>query len=152
MRRIESRGKPIFPLLTLLLTVLLLAPAGIALGRDVLAELPANAHAERYGDGWVCNRGYQDVDEACVAVKVPANAFLDSTGDDWAWVNTPDIPLVAGEWNTLEITARGSVLTLWANGAVTCEVKDCGNPKGLIGVEGEGFRIEFRNLKVKELR
>ena len=57
-----------------------------------------------------------------------------------------------GEWNTLEITARGSVLTLWVNGAVTCEVNDCGNPKGLLGVEGEGFRVEFRNLKVKELR
>jgi hypothetical protein len=58
----------------------------------------------------------------------------------------------AGEWNTLEIRARGSVLTLWVNGAVTCEIKDCGNPKGLMGVEGEGYRIEFRNLKVKELR
>jgi hypothetical protein len=58
----------------------------------------------------------------------------------------------AGEWNTLEITARGSVLTLWVNGAVTCGIKDCGNPKGLVGLEGEGYRIEFRNLKVKELR
>ena len=58
----------------------------------------------------------------------------------------------AGEWNTLEITAHGSVLTLWVNGAVTCKVNDCGNPKGLVGVEGEGYRIEFRNLKVKELR
>ena len=58
----------------------------------------------------------------------------------------------AGEWNTLEITARGKVLTLWVNGAVTCEIKDCGNPKGLVGVEGEGYRIEFRNLKVKKLR
>jgi hypothetical protein len=58
----------------------------------------------------------------------------------------------AGEGNTLEITARGRVLTLWVNGAVTCEIRDCGNPKGLVGVEGEGYRIEFRNLKVKELR
>lgn len=58
----------------------------------------------------------------------------------------------AGEWNTLEITARGNVLTLWVNGAVTCEVKDCAAPSGLVGLEGEGFRIEFRNLKVKELR
>lgn len=58
----------------------------------------------------------------------------------------------AGEWNTIEITARGKTLTLWVNGAVTCEIKDCGNPKGLVGVEGEGFRIEFRNLKIKELR
>ncbi len=58
----------------------------------------------------------------------------------------------AGEWNTVEITARGKVLTLWVNGAVTCEIKDCGNPKGLVGLEGEGYLIEFRNLKVKELR
>lgn len=58
----------------------------------------------------------------------------------------------AGEWNTVEITARGTALSLWVNGAVTCEVQDCGNPRGLVGLEGEGFRVEFRNLKVKELR
>ncbi|MBX7254757.1 MAG: DUF1080 domain-containing protein [Candidatus Hydrogenedentes bacterium] len=58
----------------------------------------------------------------------------------------------AGEWNTLEITAKGSELTLWVNGAVTCKVNNCGNPKGFVGLEGEGYRIEFRNLKVKELK
>lgn len=58
----------------------------------------------------------------------------------------------AGEWNTIEITARGTNLSLWVNGMVTCQVGDCGNPKGLVGVEGEGYRIEFRNLKVKELK
>ena len=57
----------------------------------------------------------------------------------------------AGEWNTMEITARGKVITLWINGAVTCEFPDCGAPRGVVGVEGEGYRIEFRNLKVKEL-
>jgi len=58
----------------------------------------------------------------------------------------------AGEWNTVEITARGATLSLWINGAVTCEVTDCGAPTGLVGVEGEGYRIEFRNLKVKRLK
>jgi hypothetical protein len=58
----------------------------------------------------------------------------------------------AGEWNTIEITARGKDLSLWVNGAVTCQYRSCGNPKGLVGVEGEGYRIEFRNMKVKELR
>jgi len=58
----------------------------------------------------------------------------------------------AGEWNTLEVTARGRVLTLWVNGAVTCQFEDCGREKGYLGLEGEGYRIEFRNLKVKELR
>jgi hypothetical protein len=56
-----------------------------------------------------------------------------------------------GEWNTLEITAQGETLTLWVNGAVTCAFEGCGKPKGLVGVEGEGYRIEFRNLLVKEL-
>jgi Domain of Unknown Function (DUF1080) len=58
----------------------------------------------------------------------------------------------AGEWNTMEVTARGKKLTLWVNGAVTCEFDECGMAKGRVGVEGEGYRIEFRNLKVKELK
>ena len=58
----------------------------------------------------------------------------------------------AGEWNTLEITAKGRLLSLWVNGAITCQFTDCGSPRGLVGLEGEGYRIEFRNLKVKELR
>jgi hypothetical protein len=58
----------------------------------------------------------------------------------------------AGEWNTLEITARGRTLTLWVNGAVTCEFKECEAEKGHLGLEGEGYRIEFRNVKVKQLK
>jgi hypothetical protein len=57
----------------------------------------------------------------------------------------------AGEWNTLEVTARGKVLTLWVNGAVTCQFGNCGPEQGYLGLEGEGYRIEFRNLKVKAL-
>ena len=57
----------------------------------------------------------------------------------------------AGEWNTLEVSARGKTLTLWVNGAVTCQFEDCGTAKGHIGLEGEGYRIEFRNVQVKEL-
>jgi len=57
----------------------------------------------------------------------------------------------AGEWNLLEITARGSVLTLWINGAVTCQFNECNVERGYLGLEGEGYRIEFRNLKLKEL-
>lgn len=58
----------------------------------------------------------------------------------------------AGEWNTMEITTRGRKISLWINGAVTCEFDECGAEKGHIGVESEGYRIEFRNLKIKELK
>lgn len=57
----------------------------------------------------------------------------------------------AGEWNTFEVTARGKVLTLWVNGAVTCQFPDCGLAVGRVGLEAEGYRIEFRNLKIKLL-
>jgi 3-keto-disaccharide hydrolase len=57
----------------------------------------------------------------------------------------------AGEWNTMEITARGQTLELWVNGAVTCRYDGCGVKSGHTGLEGEGYRIEFRNLQVKQL-
>src|SRR4051794_7434516 len=54
----------------------------------------------------------------------------------------------AGEWNTFEITCKGKDVTLWVNGAVTCEWHGCEVPKGYVGLEAEGFRIEFRNVKL----
>jgi hypothetical protein len=57
----------------------------------------------------------------------------------------------AGEWNTFEITCKGTDLILWVNGAVTCEWHACQVPMGYVGLEAEGWRIEFRNVKVKPL-
>jgi hypothetical protein len=58
----------------------------------------------------------------------------------------------AGEWNVYEITCKGKEVTLWVNGFQTAKWTDCQVPKGQIGLEAEGFEIEFRNLKVKELK
>lgn len=57
----------------------------------------------------------------------------------------------AGEWNTVEVTARGNTLTVWLNGAPTCVYCECEMPKGYVALESEGYRIEFRNVKLKEL-
>ena len=59
--------------------------------------------------------------------------------------------LPPGQWNTYEITAKGNTLTLWVNGAVTATWNDCQVEKGLLGLEAEGFLIEFRNVKFKPL-
>jgi hypothetical protein len=55
-----------------------------------------------------------------------------------------------GEWNTYEVTARGSTISLWVNGAVTSEMT-VDVPRGHFGLEGEGHRVEFRNLRLKLL-
>jgi hypothetical protein len=57
----------------------------------------------------------------------------------------------AGEWNTYEVTCKGKEMILWVNGAVTCEWHDVAVPRGYVGLEAEGFRIEFRNVKLKPL-
>jgi hypothetical protein len=57
----------------------------------------------------------------------------------------------AGEWNTYEITCKGTRITVWVNGAAVSEFASCEVPRGYVGLEAEGYRIQFRNLKVKEL-
>ncbi len=55
----------------------------------------------------------------------------------------------AGEWNTYEIRAAGKTLTLWVNGAIVNEFKQCEVARGYVGLEAEGYRIEFRNVKIR---
>ncbi len=57
----------------------------------------------------------------------------------------------AGEWNTYEIRAVGKTMTLWVNGAVVNEYTECEVPRGYVGLEAEGYRIEFRNLMLKRI-
>jgi hypothetical protein len=70
-----------------------------------------------------------------------------------------------GEWNTEEITAKGRQVTVTVNGQVIVDanlddIKDeaklkkhpgLKNAKGHIGFLGHGARVEFRNLRIKEL-
>jgi hypothetical protein len=55
----------------------------------------------------------------------------------------------AGEWNTYEVACKGKRMTLWINGAVTATWDNCEVPSGHVGLEAEGWYIEFRNVKFK---
>ena len=39
-------------------------------------EIPANAHAKDYGDGWECDLGYRELGDTCIVIELPANAYL----------------------------------------------------------------------------
>jgi len=58
----------------------------------------------------------------------------------------------AGEWNVYDVTAQGQKLSVVVNGGLTSEYDRCETPKGYIGLEAEGFQIEFRNLSLSVLR
>ena len=57
----------------------------------------------------------------------------------------------AGEWNIFEVTCKGKDVALWVNGESVNEWHDCQVPRGYVGLEAEGYRIEFRNVKLKPL-
>jgi hypothetical protein len=57
----------------------------------------------------------------------------------------------AGDWNVYELTCKGKEIALWVNGATTSVFDACEVPKGYVGLEAEGWRIEFKNVKVKKL-
>jgi hypothetical protein len=52
-----------------------------------------------------------------------------------------------GEWNTYEIRCQGPKITLSVNGEASAEFTAPEVLKGYLGLEAEGFRIEFRNLR-----
>lgn len=54
-----------------------------------------------------------------------------------------------GDWNTYEITCKGTDITVWINGEVATKWDACETPKGHVGVQCEFFVIDFRNLKFK---
>lgn len=57
-----------------------------------------------------------------------------------------------GEWNTMEVSAKGSNIAVWLNGGVVTTWNECPLPRGYLGMQAEFFFLEFRNLKFKEAR
>jgi hypothetical protein len=56
-----------------------------------------------------------------------------------------------GEWNVYDITCQGPNITLTVNGQLVNEFKTAEVKKGYVAIEAEGYRIEFRNLRIKPL-
>lgn len=56
-----------------------------------------------------------------------------------------------GEWNAFDIVCKGKTISLSVNGKLVSEWDSCEVPKGYVALEAEGFRIEFRNIRVRPL-
>ena len=56
-----------------------------------------------------------------------------------------------GRWNTYEIYAKGTEITVKLNGVVTVSTRDAKTHEGRIGLQFNGGPIKFRKLLVREL-
>ena len=55
----------------------------------------------------------------------------------------------AGQWNQLDIVAKGGVVTQRLNGVQVNEARDCEKTAGPILLTSEGDAIQFRNIQLK---
>jgi hypothetical protein len=61
------------------------------------------------------------------------------------------VPKTGGKWNTYEITARGSRLTVVLNGVRTAETDQATAPGGPIGLQWANGVVKFRKVEIKPL-
>jgi hypothetical protein len=57
----------------------------------------------------------------------------------------------AGEWNSFDITCKGSTIEFRVNGLLQNVATDCSVTKGGIGLQAEGSKIQFRNLWIEPI-
>ncbi len=65
---------------------------------------------------------------------------------------TPTAERPAGEWNTLVVTLSGDEYVAFLNGKEQNRVKGVADGAGAIALQSEGGAVEFRNVKVRELK
>jgi Domain of Unknown Function (DUF1080) len=61
------------------------------------------------------------------------------------------MPKAGGKWNTYEITAKGSQLTVTLNGTRTVETKEAKFVSGPIGLQYGAGVVKFRKVQIKPL-
>lgn len=57
--------------------------------------------------------------------------------------------MTGGKWNTFDITARGSKLTVILNGVTVVDITDTKHARGAIALQYGAGTVKFRNVRVK---
>ncbi|MGV3569668.1 MAG: 3-keto-disaccharide hydrolase [Ramlibacter sp.] len=61
------------------------------------------------------------------------------------------VPLAGGKWNTMEVTARGTKMTVVLNGVKTAETDEARDAAGVIGLQYAGGVVKYRKLQIRPL-
>lgn len=64
----------------------------------------------------------------------------------------PDLQKPAKEWNEWRVRAVGDKVSFWCNGKLAWEGTGLKSVKGHIGLQAEGAAMEFRNLRINEIK
>ena len=66
-------------------------------------------------------------------------------------IATGGVKIIPDQWNTFEITAEGDHLVVVYNGKQVVDAHDSKSAAGVIGLEFNNAKVEFRNVKLRPL-
>lgn len=64
----------------------------------------------------------------------------------------PQLQKPSGEWNEWRVVVEGEKAVFWCNGKQAWEATGLKPAKGYIGLQAEGAALEFRNLRLREIK
>jgi hypothetical protein len=64
----------------------------------------------------------------------------------------PDLQNPAGQWNEWRVLVVGDKVTFWCNDKLAWEGTGLSPVKGYIGLQAEGAALEFRNLRIRDVK
>ena len=82
-------------------------------------EVPENARAMSYGNGWRCNPGYRESDGACAAIDIPEFAYATDTSYGSGWKCSHGFEEVDGSCAPIRVPAN-AYLDAVAGGGWKC--------------------------------
>lgn len=123
-----------------------------------------------YEENWLKNKGKRSdwftshgdvfpVGEAKMSAFTPQFEYTADGGETWTVGDpkssrsfpTKRLTRPAGEWNHYYIRAINGEVRLWVNGEEVNGGTKCTPATGYLALEAEGAKVEFRNLRLREL-
>jgi hypothetical protein len=88
---------------------------------------------------------------------------LSATVRDTVYVSTAKVKPIApklkpssenkpGEWNSYDIVCKGNTVEVKVNGVLQNYATNCSETKGGIGLQAEGSKIQFRNIRIEKIK
>ncbi len=117
---------------------------------DFELRLEWRALKEKYNSGLFLRSGQ----------KVGANQINLAKGSEGAFINgkvsgakaVPTLQKPHGEWNEWRVVVKGDNVSFWCNGQRAWEGTGIKPAKGYIGLQAEGAPMEFRHLRIREIK
>jgi hypothetical protein len=61
------------------------------------------------------------------------------------------VPKTGGQWNTMDVTARGQHMEVMLNGVKTAVTDEARDVDGVIGLQYAGGTVKFRKVQIRRL-